>query len=133
MKEMRHTATFLYSGAVLAETGAVKRIETPDVAGVLAASPDDRWFAAHVSTAVWTRFTSEEGDVLWKQTGALQTFTVYVGQEYTAEQVEQLPGDHHTLLANMRSNGWAKAVRTRLGNWQPVEVGDIVIPAASVL
>lgn len=132
MKEMRHTATFLYPGAFLAEGGPVRRIETPDVTGVLAASPDDRWFAAHVSTAVWTRFTSEEGDVLWKQMDALRTFTVHVGQEYTAEQVEQLPGDHDILLANMRGNGWAKVVRTRCGNWQPVEVGDVVMTPTSV-
>jgi hypothetical protein len=132
MQETRHTATFVYPGALVSEPGRTVRIPEPTAAAVMAAGPDEGWYGAEVKTSVVTRYRSDEGDERWLHTGSLATFNVYVGEEFTAEQVEQLPGDHRTLLANMRGNGWDRVVRTRRGNWQPVESGDVVIQPALV-
>lgn len=37
----------------------------------------------------------------------------------TLEDVENMSGDHFTLIANMRCNRWKKVVKTRVGNYQP--------------
>lgn len=53
----------------------------------------------------------------------------YIDAEVLDEHdVESLPGDHHILLANMRSNGWSFVVKCRSGNFQPFDPpGDQVI------
>jgi hypothetical protein len=30
-------------------------------------------------------------------------------------------------LSNMRANGWERVIRTRRGNFQPIEPGDVVV------
>jgi hypothetical protein len=52
----------------------------------------------------------------------------YVGGEvYTLEEVERQFPECGTLIRNMRNNDWARAVRTRIGNWQPFDDGDTLL------
>jgi len=51
----------------------------------------------------------------------------YLGEVLTYEQVEKSVPDSRILLSNMKSNGWEKIVKTRMGNFQPLEEGDTVI------
>jgi hypothetical protein len=46
---------------------------------------------------------------------------------YTLEQVKKLFPRDETLITNMTNNKYKKAVKTRCGNWQPLERGDKVI------
>ena len=48
------------------------------------------------------------------------------GDVLTVDNVEALDGDYGILLSNMRSNGWDRVVRTRLGNFQPLNADDAV-------
>jgi hypothetical protein len=54
----------------------------------------------------------------------------YFGEEFTAEQVAALPGDHAILLSNMRGNDYERVVRTIRGNWKPVEKNVRVLATA---
>ena len=48
-------------------------------------------------------------------------------ERLTAADVAALPGDYSVLLDNMRSSGWAAVARCRMGNFQPMKSGDVVI------
>lgn len=49
------------------------------------------------------------------------------GQLFTVEGLKSLPGDHETLISNMECNGWKHVVKTRRGNFQPFEKGDVIL------
>ena len=51
----------------------------------------------------------------------------YFGKAYTLEEVKRDFPQHTTLIANMECNGWNTVVKTRRGNWQPLNEGDTVI------
>lgn len=51
----------------------------------------------------------------------------YFGTAYTLEEVKAQFPEYTTLISNMECNGWNRVVRTRRGNWQPLEEGDKVI------
>lgn len=51
----------------------------------------------------------------------------YFGKVYTLEEVKKEFPEYTTLISNMECNGWNRVVRTRKGNWQPLEEGDTVI------
>jgi len=54
--------------------------------------------------------------------------TTYFGREYSvADLVRDMPHER-VLISNIRDNGYHRAVRTRLGNWQPLRDGDLVVP-----
>lgn len=70
--------------------------------------------------------TTLDGETLYGQPKNKSGRT-YIGEVVTIEQVEkELP--QSILYSNMRSNKWDKVVRTRMGNYQPIESGDTVIP-----
>lgn len=130
MSETRTHVTFLYPGSLFPEEGRTLRIDNDGTATVLAASPDEHWFAAEVSIGEWERWTSESGEEKWHRTRERPTkFRIYVGERFTADDVAALPGDHAILLSNMRANDWPVVVRTRCGNWQPIEGDDVVLSA----
>lgn len=53
----------------------------------------------------------------------------FFGETYTLAEVEALNDDSlRILLSNMRCNGYARVVKTRRGNWQPLNEGDEVKP-----
>jgi len=43
------------------------------------------------------------------------------GKTFTTAEVKKLKGDHEILISNMEGNGYAKVVRTRMGNFQPFD------------
>lgn len=45
---------------------------------------------------------------------------------FTLEEVKALP-DIGFLASNMEANGWEKVVRTRRGNFQPLQPGDTIL------
>ncbi len=51
----------------------------------------------------------------------------YFGTAYTVEEIKANFPQYQTLISNMENNGWDRAVKTRAGNWQPLEENDIVI------
>lgn len=51
----------------------------------------------------------------------------YFGTAYTLEEVKAQFPECTTLISNMECNGWNRVVKTRRGNWQPLEEGDTVI------
>jgi hypothetical protein len=64
----------------------------------------------------------------------------YIGGEtFTPDELRQLatdegePGKYDVLIANVEGNGWGRAIRTRAGNWQPFEEGDVLVEATTAL
>lgn len=106
----------------------------PDVSTqtALAAVKDDGWFALEVKTTPQKLWTDGDGGEMWRASGPSVGHRIYIGESLTTEDVERLPGDHSILLSNMRGNDWERVVRTRRGNFQPVEPGDVVIAAEQV-
>jgi hypothetical protein len=46
---------------------------------------------------------------------------------FTTEDLKKLPEDFSILISNMECNGWTRVVRTRRGNFQPLEKGDHIL------
>jgi hypothetical protein len=55
----------------------------------------------------------------------------YLGGEVFDERGVEAAGGHGALLVNMRGNGWARVIRTRLGNWQPFTDEDTLLDEVS--
>lgn len=124
------TATPLYPGSFFPEEGRPVEIPDADPQTAIAAIPDPKWFALDVRTRRQKRWTDGDGGEMWHTASELSRYRIYVGEELTEEDVKRLDGDHSILLANMRGNGWERIVRTRQGNFQPVERGDVVLSTA---
>lgn len=125
---VRHTATPLYPGSFYPEEGRPVEISDASSGTALDAVPDDgRWFAVEVATHVEKRYASSAGDEMWVPSNSSDRYRIYIGELLTSDDVRALPGDHTILLSNMQSNGWDPIVRTRRGNFQPLEEGDVVI------
>jgi hypothetical protein len=130
MRRTRTTVTPQYPGSFFAEEGHSIEIPDAEPRTALAAVQDDgAWFALEVRTTTQKRWTDGNGGELWvKEDGVpSSTYRIYIGEALTTEDVEKLPGDNSILLANMRSNGWDPIIRTRRGNFQPFEEGDVVL------
>lgn len=130
--ERRFHATPLYPGSLFPEPGAAVRIDNPGTAVAVAPFTDnDHWFAVEVTDGWWKRWSSGEGDEKWERHvddfNPTRKHRIYVGDVFTADQVEALGSDYRTLLQNMRGNRWERVVRTRIGNWQPIEGNDVVL------
>lgn len=126
------TATYWYPGSFFSED-KTRELPAATLVAALAAQPDDGWFAVSVQRTPMKVFRSEDGEERVMSTGqAIKVGKWYIGEEFTAEQVEAMPGDHEILVSNMRANGWRTVCRTRRGNWQPVETGDVVLQHALV-
>ena len=124
------TATPLYPGSFFPEEGRPVEVPDADPQTAIAAIPDPKWFAVEVRTVTQKRWTDGEGGEMWRTDSERGRYRIYVGEALTAEDVERLDGDHSILLSNMRGNDWERVVRTRRGNFQPVEPGDVVIAPA---
>jgi len=54
----------------------------------------------------------------------------YFGDPYNLDQIRALNAQDRKfdiLLSNMEANSWSRVVKTRIGNWQPLDQGDKVI------
>lgn len=70
--------------------------------------------------------TADDGELL---SGPVKNISGmhYFGKSMTYDEVAALPGDMQILLSNMRVNGYERVVRTDLGNFQPLNPGDVVM------
>lgn len=135
MIDRRVYARALYPGSLFPEEGASIRISDTTTTQRIIDQFSDRddhlgqWFAIEVIEQNWQFWWTSEDDSEWrpKQDGTRKTWRIYVGELLTNVEVAALPGNHETLLSNMRSNGWDTVVRTRVGNFQPFQENDVVI------
>ena len=51
----------------------------------------------------------------------------YVGEIFTLEDVEKMLPGRRILISNMKSNNYKRVVKTKFGQWFPLEERDIVI------
>lgn len=51
----------------------------------------------------------------------------YFGKAYTLAEVKKTFPDARILISNMKGNGWDSVVKTRRGNFQPLEKEDVVL------
>ena len=133
MIERRFHVKPLYPGSFFSEEGEAIRIDNPGTAVALDAVDPAGWFALEVTDAWWQRWSTDEGDVEWrpcKETVAtpVNRHRIYRGTTHTLAEVESWGNEFRTLAANMRGNGWDPIVKTRRGNYQPVEDRDVVLP-----
>jgi len=132
MKTLRThiTATPLYPGSFYPDEGTpVPLADTSPGTALRAVPDDDSWFAIEVYTATQKLWTDGEGGELWltEVDRPHSSYRIYKGEKLSVSDVEALPGDNRILLANMRGNRWDAVVRTRRGNFQPLEDGDVVV------
>ena len=52
---------------------------------------------------------------------------IYYGKEYSVDDLKREFPNERTLISNVEGNGFKYAVKTIMGNWQPVGENDIVI------
>lgn len=64
-----------------------------------------------------------------KLTGAIKNRSpmTYFGQAMTLDEVKRNVPNSNILISNMQCNGWDKVVRTKLGNFQPLQENDVVL------
>lgn len=128
--KMRVFVTPIYPGFFFPEEGRGLEFSTfaDDNEIVSNFSGDKTWFALQVKTVEYERYTNDNGDENWFMTSKKPTSRrIYVGEILDASQVAALDGDHEILLDNMEFNDWDTVVRTRCGNFQPVESNDTVL------
>lgn len=131
LSRVRMTATPLYPGAFMSERGAEVELSRAEPSVVLEALCGDlSWFGALVSSRRQKGWSDGAGGELWTNDEDLESYYLYVGEALTAADIEAWPdaADYRILLSNMRGNGWSTVVRTRCGNFQPVNVNDVVVP-----
>jgi hypothetical protein len=132
----RVTATPLYPGSLFPEDGRARVIPDSGTTAALAAMEgDNAWFCIEVRSTVHKRWTDGDGGEMWTRVSEQGRYRIYVGEELTgAADIEAWPDadDYRTLLANMDGNKWTTVVRTRRGNFQPVEREDVVLSAAEL-
>lgn len=54
--------------------------------------------------------------------------TYFWGKEYSASEAIKEVGEGSILASNVRGNGYKRLVKTVMGNWQPLENKDEVLP-----
>ena len=146
MKEITKTyVEFSYPGALFAETED-KEIITRDVKKVLKIMPKGAFcFRFYDMTSKEVTIDGEQETVFGKEknkkrpcrrTGPLFVFgkeknksgKYYPGATpYTIEQVKKIGKDFSILASNMECNNWPTVIKTRIGNFQPLEKGDIIL------
>lgn len=55
-----------------------------------------------------------------------QSGMVFFGKKYSVKELKRKFPDEKRLISNVERNGFEFAVRTVIGNWQPVREGDTV-------
>jgi hypothetical protein len=121
------TATYYYPGSFFAEDISLN-IPEPSLAAATEARRDSGWFAVQITRTPLKAFRAADGEErLLPDSKPVKIGKWYIGEEFTIDEVAALGDGHHTILSNMRHNGWTAVCRTRRGNWQPIEEGDVVL------
>lgn len=127
----RFLAEYLAPGAFMSESYGTRELAEPTTEQVLEHQPNENWFGARVSSVTEKMFRASDGEVAWVEENRPQLiFTVYnYGEIFDLERVKALGAGYDILVSNMEGNKWPRVVRTRLGNWQPLEDEDVVLGA----
>ncbi len=128
--------TYYLPGTFFAEDTTRRIGDGPDIVQRAAAGAPAGAFCFVLSTVLAADPVPDgEGGTLRVQPKTVETTGRYYlgGDILDRDGVAALDGDHRILLSNMDGNGWPRVVRTRFGNFQPFEAGDVVLPAEPVL
>lgn len=121
---IKHYVEFYHPGAFVSETSAVSIAERcPKVAAAMA--PD----SAYAFRFFDRREVEVEGEKLVGNP-TNESPTYYIGGELMDyDAVRDRVPNNEILLSNMRGNRWEHVVRTRFGNFQPLNEGDQILVA----
>ena len=126
---------FMYQGSFFSEEGATVELDNdrPSMATLEALNWDGKWFCVDVLQRSETRVTDDEGNTFTITTpGTISKLIrrIYVGDFYTLDQVAAEHGKDSILYHNLDQSDFVGGVKTRAGNWQPVNPEDIVLDKA---
>lgn len=119
---LKHYVEYLYPGIIVSETSVseiperdVKKVELPD------GSFGFRFFDRTVTVVDGETLTGDRKNVSgWH----------YQGEKMTIEQVKATfgnDGKHRILISNMENNGYTAVVKTRFGQFLPLNDNDTII------
>lgn len=116
---LKHYLEIFYPGLLFSES-EIKEVENRDPNNVVI--PDNAYGYRFFDRIELIR----EKDTL---TGPKKNYSpmTYFGRAYTLEEVKKLFPKEEILIKNMIHNHWRVAVKTRMGNWQILRDGDVVI------
>ena len=119
---LKHYVEYLYPGIIVSET-SVSEIPERDVSKV---NISDRCFGFRFFDRT---VTVVDGELL---TGDRKNVSGwhYQGEKMTLEQVKATNGNdgkYDILISNMECNGWSTVVKTKFGQFMPLESDDTVI------
>ena len=127
MSEVTKTyVEFLYPGALFVEE-EVKEVNDRDVKKILKIMPKGAFcFRIYDQTSKETKVDGETRTVFGKEKN--KTGKYYPGgRSYNLAEIKKMGKDYSILASNMECNDWPIVVRSRAGNFQPFEKGDIIL------
>lgn len=119
-ESLKHYVEFLYPGSFFNESSA-REVETRDPSAVQ--TPREAFGYKFFDRQ---EYVAQDGEVLVGEPRN-RSGTHYFGRLMSLADVKREVPDSDILQSNMKSNGWKKVVRTRHGNFQPFEKGDLVV------
>jgi hypothetical protein len=130
MTDVTHMARFRMPGALFNEDQAEEiRAPQPDLAAAIA--PRQAFaFTLYERPVVDFEFDTRRFRVVPIPQNESRVYYIGPASVWTQAEIRIMVDSgkvDRTLLANMEGNGWERVVRTRLGNWQPFEDGDVIL------
>jgi len=127
MSEVTKTyVEFLYPGALFSEEES-QVIKDRDIKKILKIMPKGAYcFRIYDQTSKETKVDGEKRVVFGKEKNKTKKYYPG-GTPYTLDQVKKMGKDFSILASNMECNNWPIVVKTRAGNFQPFEEGDIIL------
>lgn len=123
---IKHYVEYFYPGMMFPETTA---IETQSRDLDKAKLPDNAYAMRFYDTET---IESESGRSLESKPFNYSGM-MYEGELYTIEDVAEKVPNSLILQSNMRSNNWPVVVRTKKGNFQPFNEGDVLLNEKSTV
>lgn len=123
---IQHYVKFLYPGAFFSEESS-KKIKDRNLVEILSDLPPNAFAFQFYDHKVFTA-TREDG-MKMKDVEVVDESGMYYpgGAAFTLDEIKAMGESHKILAANMKGNGWPKVVKTRCGNFQPLNDNDVVI------
>lgn len=124
------TLTPLFAGFFLSEEGESLRITYERDVRVQAErllAQNSSSFCVQVKTEQFDVYTNSEGKEYLKPLMRINSYRVYPHGTRAFAKSDLVGEKYNILRANMECNDWARVVKTRLGNFQPLEEDDIIL------
>lgn len=114
----KYTAEYLYPGFFMPEE-ETREVSDGTYAAVIAAQPNDGWYAVEVREITQRLYRADNGDEQWVKEGKSQRIGSWVvGEKIYWEDIPDTDANR-ILRSNIRSNSKdGFGVKTRCGNWQ---------------